>query len=537
MYNTLLSALYKSANWDHWRFLISDMWDAIRGVQHYRGKLNTVLADTVSIYVTNISEAFWGRSINVDLTPENGGVALGETRRTLFGLNKALVEAEKFDVMEAIPALQLFKIYKQSITNPIVYAPWKRFPKGRTRDSFKFLGKFEGINHELSALADKVRNKFVIENDFYINKVWLPMGRLMEEARNKPKLENNFWTWAKEQRWSSYAIPSAFVLDELETPSITVFPFARVQKKKPQYSLPSMMVGYIQTRGPKKTQFPLIEREYIDFSKYTQYEAPIEEGASYWKMISNMKLIGQLTEFADPRKALLDYCSRNRCLIRELDLKDRKGIDTLNLMRKAYGCPYAEYDWATWYTPIPCPVKNEWNDILTSNIPIFHPEILVALDEGTDVETTTSIISVKQLEVFKRNNGAWWKAATTKQRQYFKERKKREKKRETFGWQSNFVPDDKKDPMRSISMDDVEELYERFSLKPAPKAPAPVVKQPDWFAEAQQAIELPSFEWTPSAPEEYVWDPEPDEEDYESLLAADYQDRDNAPSWEIDDPG
>lgn len=527
-YKTLLSSLYKASNWDHWRFLISDMWDSVR-VEHYTGELNNVIADPCANYINKIAEQFWGRTSNFDLVPELGGVSLGVSSRTWLSLKKALVQAEELNVVQALVPLQMLKAWKIAISKPLIYRPWKKFPKGRTAASFTVLGKMEGLNHELAVCADKVRNKFNMDTEFLNEQLWIPLGKQFEEIRSKPMLENNFWSWAKTVRWGGYALPDAFVLETQPCPTMKSLPFARLQKEKPAWSLPSMLVAYIEEQEKPRPIFPVVPYSEIDFSKYTQYEAPLRTDISGWGMLGDMRYLGALAEFADPRMVLLDYANRTKNLALSLDLPDRRGPAALNLMRKAYNCEFRGYTWATWYTPIPCPVKEEWGSILASNIPMFHPEILVLLDEGHTVEETTAYVSLREVEVFRHANPSWWREATGTRK-----RNVRRRKDVTGHTTKESQTPDESDVMVTITMDDITKMFEQIATersKPAPE-PEPENLEMAWDFPEVELEELHPAESGSDPDNDYEgWDPNA-EEDEESILAA-YQDRINLP-WDTE---
>jgi len=362
---------------------------------------------------------------------------------------------------------------------------------------------------------DKARNKFVLDNIFASTKFWKEYAKRVANPADAP-LQYDFWDWAIKQSWPSCALPELFVSASYNAGTISTLPFARMQKETPKYSLPSMMVAYWQAHNGNPTTC-IIPREEIDFSRFLNWEAPILEDQNCYNLVSDMPFISKLCEFGNPRAIILDYCSRTGHVPTSLRLRDLRGPATLEMMKRVWNQPFSGYDWATWYTRTPCPVKAEWNETLRRNLPIFHLDIIVALDMGEDVDTVTALIETTEIVKFPQRNAAWWKRKTGRQKRSIKSRMKQS----GSTLSAAAVLPKPEDFLMNVNMEDVHELW----LLANPEiAAAEITETPqegrDWEA-PQVDIDFDALllaEPTSSKSEEQ-WDSE-GEQDEQALIAA-----------------
>jgi len=287
-----------------------------------------------------------------------------------------------------------------------------------------------------------------------------------------------------------------------------------MQKERPHYSLPSMMAAYWQVHNGHAS-VSLVPREEIDFSRYLAWEAPITMELDHYKLESDMQFISQLCEFTDPRLAILDYCSRTGHVPTALHVADRRGPATLELMRKVYGCTFQGYDWATWYTRVPCPVRREWDETLRRNLPTFHLDIIVMLDLGYSVEDTTAWLSVVEINKFPARNAAWWKKKTSRQKRSVKTRMK---KQDNTLAAAAMMPSPE-ELLMGIDMDSVQDLWMGALAQQDTTPAAQPEETPSWTNELAFAdLQIPQIDSDVSSLEE-EWDPE-GEQDEQALIAA-----------------
>jgi len=135
MFHTLLSSLWKGVNYDHWRFLVSDMWCAVRGTIHYKGKSLEASLFTAVHYCQVMAGLLYGE-IDYSIPPEIGGVSLGDSHFSRLQLKSALILIEKMPIKPAMLAQGLLRVYKECLQNPPSYTPWKNSPKVTLKTSW-----------------------------------------------------------------------------------------------------------------------------------------------------------------------------------------------------------------------------------------------------------------------------------------------------------------------------------------------------------------------------------------------------------------
>jgi len=517
-FNTLIKSVLGSANWDHWRFLVSDNWDQIRGFD------SSITNDipwrnfygTAEHYVKTLGSAYWNIGDLPEAPPELGGVAIGQTFRTSYSLKGALTILENKTGWDLIKAQSVLRASKEAFSWTPQYRPWAKMPNGPTRSYMLLLGKYAGIHHELESFSLKAHNKFVTDTNWYQEQFWSHYSKKVSEAIANPMVDHDFWVWCKLQKWPSYAIPSAFVVkEEILPPTQRVLPFVRMAKEENRYSLPSQMEAYIKyMRGEIVLNIPV---EEISLQGFLLWESPVLGDTDHYRPICNMELISKIADFSDPRRTFLDYWWRNNSVITELDLPDFRSESALDLISLIEGSDIRNlgYTKATWYTRIPLPYKECWSNILTDNLPDMHENIIMHLLEGLSSQYESTAVFLKEdFDQDRRKNKQFWKKRTKSKI------KSHEKKKVLLESRATAQTTTEEEPLTLLNMDDIQEVMIRFIAEretPDINPPVPYNKVLENFK-----ITLPDNpEWlelgdTPLKEEEYHWE---QEEDEDSLIA------------------
>jgi hypothetical protein len=387
MLHTYINSVTKAVNWDHFRFLISDIYDAIKfevadvsADLQTNMQLGSMMLELLEVVIAN----YWGKDIDNSIPPELGGVSIGTRHRTTFSFKKALLLIEEETNVRKVFKMQSYlMMHKDYITNCVpVFRPWKKFPKGPTRDLMEIIGSAGGVNHELTAFGAKAQNKFITDKEYFRLEYWINYSKARQLIDDHPWPKEDFWTWAKKEKWSNYAIPKQFVDEVVENVNIRTMTFAKISKERAKYSLPTMAVDYFLNGTEGKTQFmPFSE---INFSGVFDYEVPIDENVKTYKPECDMKLLSQISEFNDPRKAHIDFTYRTGSRIKVMNTVDHKVHNMLELMRKSYTQDHDLYVYnrATWWTKKPLPYFSNWEPFLFDCPISIHEKIILDLLQG-----------------------------------------------------------------------------------------------------------------------------------------------------------
>jgi hypothetical protein len=518
-FKTLLTTLIDCFNWDQWRFHVSDCWDQIRGFdsdisnevpwQHFIG--------TMEHYINMLGSKYWGVEELPLGPPELGGAAIGYSYRTDYSLKNTLILLEEKKGWDLIKAQNYLRASKEAFSHTPEFRPWKRLPLGPTRNYMLELGKYAGLHHELESFSLKAHNKFVTNTMWYKVQFWTHYTKMVKEATAKPVLDHDFWIWCKQERWPSYAIPTAFVLKEEKLPPMQrVLPFVRIQKEGSRYSLPSMMEAFIKHMT---NQLVLtVPVEDISFKGYLLWEAPIVGDTDHYCPIVNMELISKIADFSDPRRVFLDYWYRHNAVITELDLPDFRSDAAIELISKIEGRDIRTlgFDKATWYTKVPLPYKSSWSETLTSNLPDTHEQLILSiLEDGSLLSEETAIFLKEDFDNDRRQNSSYWKQKTKSKV------KGHQKRKAALEGKAPAQTTTEEEILTLLNMDDIQEVMDRIrfgqpklnlvinkepvELPPILSYSLSQMEEPDWLS---QDCGLPQDE------EEYNWDQEEDENSY-----------------------
>jgi len=459
-FNTAIMAMLKAYNWDHYRFLISDIWDQTRGFdsdisnetpwQHFLG--------TSEHYIKLLCSAFWSVQEIPEGPPELGGVAIGYYYRTDYSLKNTLLLVEQMKGWDLIRAQTFLKASKECFSYTPSFRPWVKMTNGPTKSLMQTLGKYGGLHHELESFSLKAKNKFVLDTKWFQEQFWSHYTKICNEALANPIIDHDWWIWCKQQRWPSFAIPNAFVVkEEILPPTQRVLPFCRMEKEKAKYSLPSMMVAYIQYfKDEIVSEIPV---EEISFRGYLLWEAPVLQ-AEHYRPITDMRLISKISEFSDPRRTFLDYWYRNNSVPTELDLPDFKSEAALDLISQIEGTDIRTlgYDRATWYTNIPLPYRSEWEEHLNTNLPDTHEEIIMSLSSGELPNNRETAVFLKEdFDNDRRQNRSFWKSKTKSKERSGKKRKA------ALGSKAPAQTITEEEPLTLLNMDDILEVMIRIN--------------------------------------------------------------------------
>jgi hypothetical protein len=461
-FHTLLSSFWKSYNYDHWRFLVSDMWDQIRGFNHDISREAAAYADgastTMEVYIKTLSLAYWGKETNYLIPPELGGCGVGTTHRTAYMLKKGLTILENMCGDELVQAQNHLVVIKNSFSKHPQYRPWVKMPKGRTRSRMLQLGELSGLNHELDSLALKAHNMFLLDSEWYLKEFWGPLSTKLLRHQADLEINYDFYNWAKEQRWPTYSIPKFLVSKSIFVPERRILLFARMDKFPNKYSLPSMVEAFV-TYESCENNIHVIPREEVSFKGYNLWEAPVVPESDYYAPIANMELISKISDFCDPRRCFLDYYHENSEIITELQTKDYRAEAALNLLKSIFREDFSEYVGATWYTTYPVPYRADQVELLSKQLPDMHDKILVDLNsEGTQEYEFPLDISFDYLDQDRRENKSFWKKKTSSKKRSVKKRML------DSGRTHPREPIEEDEPLSQVNMDDIREIMNRRIL-------------------------------------------------------------------------
>jgi hypothetical protein len=518
-FNTTIKAVLNSANWDHWRFLVSDSWDQIRGFdssitddipwQNFYG--------TAEHYVKTLGSAYWNVRDLPEAPPELGGVAIGQTFRTSYSLKGALTILEQKTGWDLIKSQSILRASKEAFSWTPQFRPWAKMPDGPTKSYMILLGKHAGIHHELESFSLKAQNKFVTDSKWYLTQFWSHYSKKINEAITNPILDHDFWVWCKQEKWPTYAIPSAFVTKEEKLPlNQKVLPFVRMSKDENRYSLPSQMEAYIKyMRGEIVLNIPV---EEINLKDFLLWESPVIGDIDHYQPICDMELISKIASFSDPRRVFLDYWWRNNSVITGLDLPDFRSDAALDLISTLEGHDIRSngFDKATWYTRIPLPYRSCWSDILTRNLPDMHENIIMHLLDGQPSQYEETAIFLKEdFDNNRREDKQFWKKKTKSKI------KSHEKKKKLLEGRATAQTTTEEEPLTLLNMDDIQQVMikilsskeedsnknlETVEYQPFSKFTYTLPEDPEWL----------NAECSSPKEEEYNWE---QEEDEDSLIA------------------
>jgi len=475
-FHTLWSSLWKSINFDNWRYIVGEMFDQLQVLQedinNLRVKNTEIWGNVVEIIRLN-GTYFFAKDIPEDMPFELGGVNFLKDR-TRLGLKKWLLKTEQL-FNQGNQNWKVAVYTKDAFAYKPVYRPWKVLPKGLVKDTFKFIGEFEGLNHELISFKDKAQNKFILDKEFYQENFWTHFAQQMDKARKE--IEENkfidFISWVRSNHFYGCALPRTAVKSHVDFLGKQL-PFVRVQKERSLYSLQSMMVNYVWSNSGK---VPLFDPNLIDFSKICQYECPVYSGEDCYAPIIDILLVGKINMFHDPRRVFLDIAERERIIPTELYIPDSMSSSMLELMKKIWKedkyLPH--FIGATWWTKLPIPFLAEWVTTITNSLPTVHVNVLTSLleklfkGEVIDLPNFEPIIDEKYILEHQKANPDFWKSK-------LKKRKEAQKKQSVKNAPKKRADPDEDNPFLQLNMDETLNLVQEFYSRQLPEKvqePAP----------------------------------------------------------------
>lgn len=539
-FHTLVWSMLNSSCSNHWRYYVSQVWDCIRG--YFPDNCSTgesctnAASTTAEVYIKNFAAAYWGEEFDYSKPPELGGVALGKWYRSLSNLKEGLVILEGMsdeDFIKSSKELYVFKTMSEHIPS---FSPWKKFPEGGTKETFKILGDLKGLNNEFSAFKQKAQNKFILDHKWFEEEYWITFNHRLEVTNQSQDLILNFWDWARTVEWQSYAVPRRFVSSSIDGGARNNLLFAKAAKGKPEYSLASMAEAYYELGSALRPTIIPIDK--IDFSVYLDYEVPVLLlGEEEFTFISNMETISKMYQFNHPKTVWLDYWFRTNDIITGLNIEDERGKSSLEFMTKIWktGSPIPQLDGASWWTKHPMPYRTGWLDIL-SNIPVTkHFEILIALNANDQVEIPEFRLDQDGVaNVIAGNPKRWKKKASSK-------RSSQDKRISELGWTPLGDKRRTREGMLSdFLMEDIQKLAEEAYEKFVASCAEPEPNYKDWFGGDIPSFEIPeewdeNKSWDPGGSDTY--DPEETEDEFLRRMLGELENTTSPgtdPGWEAD---
>jgi hypothetical protein len=541
-FNTLLCQMVEAVNKTHWRFLITDTWDAIN---NYNFQVtpripNAVFLGTIEHYILLHAQSYFGTEFINGLNPEFGGIGVGNKFRTPYSLKNTLLVLEKSTGKDFYYRAQCLLECKESEreSNTPEYKPWDKFPEGNTKSRMIEIGKLHGINHELESLLSRACNKFALDNKWVNQRKW----EILDEKLSKINYDNPYicdvWDAIAKYRWPAHAVPKILVTSEVQMDQdIVVLPFARIQKEAARYSLPTMLEAFYKYHTGEKPGIVPIEE--LSMKGYLLWETPVFPDRDYYHPICDMELISKIADFCDPRRVFLDYWSRNSSVITGLRTEDHRGKATANFLATITGKPILAAYKATWYTQYILPYDEDLEKILSRHLPTSHEEIIASwfLNQDFHKELIDADLPFDFIDRDKRENPKFWRNRIKSKKR--SERKKRASK-------SNVAPAPiiHGEALSEINMDDISQLMDRYQETFRPKRELELVEER--VIRPILSLELPDMEtpdWllNPVSPpteevDEEQWNDSSEDEDEMIRLALDLAcgDQSNSTDFDLD---
>jgi hypothetical protein len=415
-YHTLVNSILKAVNSDHWRHLVTDIFDSIRGWNHDISPIGAEnskgIIETLAQYVLNFGERFWGKKFDTDCpVPEAGGICLGYGTRTPYAIKGSLVwlerAKEQFSIEDYVKYATTFRASKEYVNRKIQYRPWIEFPEGDTKKTFQFLGKLKGIHYELKQFADKAQNMFNTDSTWFRNEQWLNINDYIDDKLTLHPYKEGFFDWALQQDWPNEAIPQYFVEEEEYLPENYVLPWVELPEVKPKMTITSLVIGYIMG------QIPIGK---LDFRPYFAHPILIKCNQSeYIPQLTQLELEKVLAH-GSPKKMILDYFLRYGSIPIRLKTRSTMSKTCLDLLKVHHKdeIPFIA-DGATWWTSTPIAYREPWLEEVRFLLP-HHQEHMLAriFIHGTGQPGDEYVkYSVKDVIEDKKFNGKFWKEQTT----------------------------------------------------------------------------------------------------------------------------
>lgn len=539
--------MLNAVNYTHWRFLASEMWDAIRGygAQLLPGIPNEVFAGTIVDLVLTGATNYWNVDQILVSAPEWGGVALGCYNRTIYNLKNQLLELEQAHGKDFFYKGACLRLVKESTKahNQQPFRPWDRFPEGETKKLMETIGSLHGLNHELESFLDKAHNKFILDTKWYKEEIWKKLETNLASLDPSQPPIFNVEDYVCSQRWPGYAIPEMLVSEaNFIDPEFIELPFARVQKKTNKFSLIRIIEELLCISNGQPLKIP---EEFLSLEGFLLWETPVMPNYDGYQPLCDLSTIGKIADFNDPRRVILDYWARTHSVIVGLKTEDYRAKAAGHLLTKLIGLSGDQrIEEATWYTSVPLPLNEDLKLILKNQLPKFHEQIIRTWIQEQDTSPEQLPNPIDQftfdyLTEFKKENKKQWAKWTRAKRK--SEKKARPTKKD---WK---LPRDRF-PVNvlDVNMDQLDQIITTFTLedynlaiqgdtKPTPQ---PVeVEEPDGNVQSaplyMDQISQPRFHEVPawmleqdsSEAEESYSDEEENIEEYEASLAAMILDR------------
>jgi len=202
-------------------------------------------------------------------------------------LKETLIFLEQYNGPEYFDMMNHLRLVKDSFSNHPIYRPWKPMPPGPTRTYMLELGQVSGLHHELDSLSVKAHSQFLLDSEWYLENFWGPLSKKIRETYETRKLDNDWFSWAAEQRWPTYAVPDFLVESTRPLLGMDVIPFVRIEKTPNKYSLPSMVESFYQ-HYKYNNIFCSINKDDISFKGYCLWEAPVLAESDHYAPIVDM---------------------------------------------------------------------------------------------------------------------------------------------------------------------------------------------------------------------------------------------------------
>jgi hypothetical protein len=213
-FHTTIKAGIEAVNFDHYRSLLSDIYDqsGIYGDYSYKsGEINPVMWEYIEDLNVKFCRYIWKTDLDNSRPFSMGGISFGRRFRTNYSLKSdLLVLEEEEDPVKYELNWRIFKATVEFQSQPIKFRPWVKFPDGKIKDEFSRLGKLSKGDTTLSCLLDKVHSKFVTDHRGFLELYWLEFAKNIDNS-NKPMFSFSYEQWAIDRLWPNMALPKFMV--------------------------------------------------------------------------------------------------------------------------------------------------------------------------------------------------------------------------------------------------------------------------------------------------------------------------------------
>jgi len=250
---------------------------------------------------------------------------------------------------------------------------------------FKFVSKFEDLHHEFTSYKNAIHNRFDVNKLSSQQDMWNSLSMAIEETNKIPGFYiENFWDWAKSQRWQNVAIPETFVKSSK--------PFDGREKdyqwhqgaRDPKCSPLTFLLKLIG-KSIGIDVLPNIETRVCQFYGnvfLSEREGAIEEFRS---LSIDCHEMAKLELFTNSHAGVVDYISRTGSIPTSFIQDNTIGISAIEVVKRIYKSEL-DYKCASTWTDSFIPYTSDMIARLNTIHPAYHTEALLLMHAGFNVD-------------------------------------------------------------------------------------------------------------------------------------------------------